>query len=297
MTVRMPLIALLLVAGVVLAGAVRIDAATPQASSLILFRSPQSQTREPGVVHLWTTDGHGQHAREILALKPTSESDPLRGAYLVPDGIIVATTDPKDGNNADLGFVKRGSTRIRKLFVVRGLYSLQPSPDGKLIAYSRQLPVAGKPLFVIARQDGTIIRTLSHNASPIFSWSADGQRLFSYCHTVRRRELCSYSATTGTSTATNLNLQNAASTPSVSPSGTKVAFYEKLGPAGERIYTAKGAFLRNLVGQGTAAIWSPDESKLLLQGTGDPLVFSFKTKRLTPFAHNGPANLFVLDWR
>jgi hypothetical protein len=299
MTLRMPLIAALLIAGLVLVGAAGINAATPQAQSLILYRSPQSQTRDPGTVHLWTTNGKGQNPREILTLRPTGNSDALRGAYIVPDGFIVATPDPKDGNNSDIGFLKRGSTRIQPLFVVRGLYSFQPSPDGQEIAYSRSLPVAGKPLFVIARRNGKVMRKLSHMAVPIFNWSGDGQRLFSYCPTVRRRELCSYSAITGASTATNLNLQNAESTPSVSPSGSKVAFFEKLGPAGERIYTAKGALLRNLIGHGAdPAIWSPDESKLLLQpGTGVPLVFSFETKRLTSLAHKGPANLFVLDWR
>ena len=286
-----------IVGGLGLVGVVQTDAATQQAG-LILYRSPASPTAEPNVVHLWTTDGTGRNAHEVISLKPTDKRDPLIGAYLVPGGVILATTNAKDGNMTDIGFVKRGATRIQRLFGVRGLYGFRPSPDGQEIAYSRSLPNAGKPLFVIARRDGRVIQTLSHMAVAIFNWSRDGQRLFSYCPTVRRRELCSYSATTGASTATSLDLRNAASTPSVSPVGTKVAFYEKLGPAGERIYTVKGAFVRNLVGHAAAfAVWSPDETKLLLPGTGDPLVFSFKTKRLNSFAHNGPANLLALDWR
>lgn len=295
--VRMLSIAAMMIGGLGIVGVVQTNAATGQAG-LILYRSQASPTTEPNVVRLWTTDGTGRNAHEVISLKPTDRRDPLIGAYLVPGGVILATTNAKDGNMTDIGFVKRGATRIQRLFAVRGLYGFLPSPDGREIAYSRSLPIAGKPLFVIARRDGKVIRTLSHMAVAIFNWSGDGKRLFSYCPTVRRRELCSYSATTGASTATNLNLRNAASTPSVSPFGTKVAFYEKLGPAGERIYTVKGAFLRNLVGHSTAfAIWSPDESKLLLPGTGAPLVFSFKTKRLTSFAHTGPANLLVLDWR
>jgi hypothetical protein len=298
MLVRVPLIAATLVGGLGLVGAVQTNAVTRQASGLILYRSPASLTGRPSDVHLWTTDGTGRNAHEIVTLRPTSAADPLRGAYLVTDGVVLATTNAKDGNVTDIGYLKRGSTPIQGLFSVRGLYSFRPAPDGQEIAYSRSLPVAGKPLFVLARRDGKIIRTFSHMAPEIFNWSADGRRLFSYCPTVRRRELCSYSATTGASTATNLNLNNAAATPSVSPSGTRVAFYEKLGPAGERIYTAKGAFLRNLIGQATGfAIWSPDESELLLPpGTGAPSLFSFKTKRLTSFAHTGPANLLVLDW-
>lgn len=43
---------------------------------------------------------------------------------------------------------------------------------------------------------------------------------------------------------------------------------------------------------------SPDDAKLLLQQQNAvPLVFSFKSKRLSSFAHDGPADLNVLDWR
>lgn len=291
-------VAALLIAGLALIGAA-VTAAAPASSDLILYRSPESQTTIPAVVHLWTTDGDGRDAREILTIKPVNESDVLRGAYLVPDGVILATSDAKDGNDTDIGFLPRGSKRIQRLFMVRGLYSFAPSPDGKRIAYSRSLPVAGDPSLVIATRNGRVIRTLAHMAVTIFNWSADGGRLFSYCPTVRRRELCSYSTTTGRSAPTGLNLRNADPIPSVSPFGDRVAFFSKLGPAGERIYSPKGAFLRNLIGYGTAfAIWSPDESRVLLQpGFGVPSVFSFEAKHLTTFAHRGPANLFVLDWR
>jgi hypothetical protein len=284
--------------GLALIGIAGTNGARPLSSSVILYRSPPSPSLEPSVVQLWTTDGTGRNAHEIFTLKPTRRSDPLLGAYLVPDGVILARTDTKDGSVSDIGFVKRGSNRVRPLFSVRGLYWFRPSPDGHEIAYSRSLPIAGKPQLVVVDRSGDVVRTLLHESVPIFSWSSDGRRLFTYCATPRR-QLCSYSVATGASTATNLNLQNAAATPSVSPTSTKAAFYEKLGPAGERVYTTKGAFLRNLIGRATAfAVWSPDESQLVLQpGTGDPVVFSFKTKRLTSFAHGGPADLFVLDWR
>jgi hypothetical protein len=284
--------------GLALIGVAGSNAAGSRSSSLILYRSPASTGPTPSVVHLWTTDGTGRDAHELLTLKPAGRSDPLRGAYLVPDGVILATTDAKDGNVSDVGLVKRGSNRVRPLFSVRGLYSFRPSPDGQEIAYSRSLPIAGKPRLVVAGRDGAIVRTLLRQSVPIFSWSSDGRRLFTYCATPRRR-LCSYAVATGASTPTNLDLRNAAATPSVSPTGTRAAFYEKFGPAGERIYTIEGAFLRNLVGHAAAfAVWSPDESRLVLQAdTGDPLVFSFRTKRLTSFAHRGPADLFVLDWR
>ncbi len=298
MSVRTPVIAALLIGGLALVGAVGIAAAAPAGSGLILYRSPFPAGLDATVVHLWTTDGKGQNAREILRIKPTGRSDVLRGAYLVPDGVILATTDANDGNNTDIEFLKRGSPKVQRLFTVRGLGWFQPSPDGQMIAYSRQLPVAGKPLFVIARRDGTIVRALAHMSLAIFGWSSDSQQVFSYCPTVRRRELCAYEASTGTHRATGLMLELAASAPSVSPAGARVAFWAKLGPAGERIYSPKGAFLRNLVGQSGAVVWSPDDSQMVLQPyVGLPSAFSFKTKRLTTFAHKGPANLFVLDWR
>lgn len=296
---RMMLAAAVLVGGLGLVGAVHTHAAAPQASSLILYRSAPSTTANPAVVHLWTTDERGRHAREVISLKPVGRYDAVRAAYLVPDGIILATPNATDGNLTDIGLVRRDSNRVRLLFSVRGLFSFRPSPDGQAIAYSRSLPVAGRPLLVIARRDGKVARTLLHTASAIFGWSSDGRRVFTYCDTTRRRQLCAFSRATGASTAMKLRLENVwAATPSVSPSGTRIAFPEAIGPAGERIYTTKGTFLHNIVGHTAGyALWSPDETQLLLQPQDDPpLVFSFKTKRVTPFAHDGPADLRVLDW-
>lgn len=289
----------MLVAGLGLVGAEHTTAATPQASSLILYRSPPSTTANPAIVHLWTTDGRGQHAREVISLKPVGRNEAVRLAYLVPDGIILATTTATDGNLTDIGFLKRGSNRVRTLFSVRGLYTLRPSPDGQEIAYSRSLPVAGKPLLVIARRDGTVVRTLAHATSKTLSWSADGRRVFAYGVTPDCW-VCVFSVSNGAHSAiTNINLDNLwGGWPSVSPSGARVALPDAKGPAGERIYTTTGIFLRNLVGHAASAFWSPDDAKLLLQQQNAvPLVFSFKSKRLSSFAHDGPADLNVLDWR
>ncbi len=94
--------------------------------------------------------------------------------------------------------------------------------------------------------------------------------------------------------STNINLDDlSGGWPSGSPSGTRVAVPDAKGPAGERIYTTKGVFLRNLVGDAAgSAFWSPDETQLLLQEqSAVPHVFSFKTKRLTSLDHDGPADL------
>ena len=191
---------------------------------------------------------------------------------------MFATTEAKDGNVTDIRFVKRGSTQIQLLFSVRGMYSFAPSPDGKRIAYSR---VFLSPE-TLARHRETRRHgdpdTRSHGPAHL---QLVGRRrtAFSYCPTVRRRELWSYSATTGARTATSLNLTNAAATPSVSPFGDKVAFYAKLGPAGngskrERRVSPQPRWLRRRF-----AIWSPDESQLVLPNDAAPVLFSFKTKR------------------
>lgn len=286
---------------IALLAAVDSEAATPQPSGLILFRSPPSTTATPAVAHLWTTDGKGQHAHEVISLKPVGgQYDALRAAYLVPDGLIIAERSETDGNVSEIALVKRGTHHARVLFSVRGLTSIRPSPDGQEIAYSRQLPVAGKPLLVVARRDGTVVRTLSHATSKTLSWSSDGRRVFAYAVTPDCW-LCVFSVSSGRQTAlSNVNLDNLwGGWPSLSPSGTRIAFPDAKGPAGERIYTTKGAFLRNLVGHAAeSAYWSPDETQLLLQQESDlPHLFSFKTKRLTSFDHDGPADLVVLDWQ
>jgi hypothetical protein len=294
------LLSVVLVGALGLVGPIHTGASTTTAGGLILYRSAPSTTATPTVVHLWTTDSKGKNAQELISLKPVGNSDALRAAYLVPDGLIFAERNANDGNLSDIAFAKRGSHHANVLFSVRGLFWLRPSPDGKEIVYSRSLPVAGKPLLVIARRDGTIMRTLAHATSKTLSWSSDGRRVFAYGVTPGCW-FCMFSVSSGAQTAiTNINLDNLwGGWPSVSPSGERVAFPDAKGPAGERIYSTKGSFLRNLVGHATAsAFWSPNEAQLLLQPqNGAPLVYSFKTKRLTPFVHGGPAGGLILDWR
>ncbi|HEY6961311.1 MAG TPA: hypothetical protein VI408_05405 [Gaiellaceae bacterium] len=283
-----------------LASAIGSGAATRQESGLILYRTPPSTTATPAVVQLWTTDGAGTNAREVISLEPVGASEALRSAYLVPDGLVLAEPSPADGNVSELAFVKRGSHRARILFSVRGLYSFRPSPDGSEIVYSRSLPVAGKPLLMVVRRDGSLVRTLAHATSKSLSWSSDGRRIFAYgvnadCW------FCVFSAATGKQGAiSSINLDNLwGGWPSVSPSGKKVAFPDAKGPAGERIYTTRGGFLRNLVGAAAPyAFWSPDDARLLLQPQdAPPRLFSFRTKALTRFRHDGPPDLIALDWR
>jgi Tol biopolymer transport system component len=298
--VRLILVTAILIGLLGLVGGASTHAASPRASSRILYSLQASPAHESRVADLWTTDSTGRHAQLVVSVKPVDGQDSLRGAYLVPDGLILAKTSATDGNTTDIAFVKRGSHQLRLFFSVRGLFTFRPSPDGQEIAYSRSLPVAGKPLLVIVRGDGTVVRTLAHATSKALSWSDDGRRLFAYgvspdCW------FCVFSVATGARAAIKtINLNNLwGGSPSVSPSGTRIAFPDAKGPAGERIYTTKGAFLRNIVGHAVPlALWSPDEAQLLLQPQDDvPRVFSFRAKRLTSLAHDGPADLRVLDWR
>jgi hypothetical protein len=85
--------------------------------------------------------------------------------------------------------------------------------------------------------------------------------------------------------------------PVVSPRADRVVFWDQTGPAGERIYTTSGKFLRNLVGSGGAyAFWAPDEQQLLIQSPGLK-VFDFTTHQLATFRHSGPKTMVVLDWK
>ena len=78
---------------------------------------------------------------------------------------------------------------------------------------------------------------------------------------------------------------------------TWVAANDLTGPAGERVYTASGKLLRNVVGAGAAdAFWEPDEQRLLLQSPGLK-IFDVRMHRLTEFRHGRGAAMVVLDWK
>jgi hypothetical protein len=267
--------------------------------STILYQDAASVSpaRSGVAVHLWTTDGNGRHAREVAVLRPPPNGEDFMGARLLADGSVVYARERRDEPNvANIYLLSRGTTRTRLLFAVRGLHLFAPSPDAQRIAYMRVLPVAGKPVLVISRLDGSQPRVIVHAAGNTLTWSADGKTLYSY-GLFTHCWMCAVAAATGAMRAIPLDYREMQGRPTVSPSGTRLAFYNLRGPAGERIYTARGTFLRNIVGAGgDDAVWSPDETRLVLQGPGIR-VFDFRTKTVRLFRHAGPPGLLVLDWQ
>jgi hypothetical protein len=210
--------------------------------------------------------------------------------------VVYAVSEAADGNVADLYLVDHRTRRARRLFSVRGLVTFAASPDGRRIAFSSELPIAGKPATFVADLDGLHRREIAPvAASYSLSWPIPGT-LFMVggpggCW------FCAISVVSGVGQSVRIPVANLEGWPAVSPRGDRVASNDLTGPAGERIYTATGTFLRNIVaGGGEEAFWAPDEQRLLIQGPG-LVMFDFATRRRTAFRHAGPPFMQVLDWQ
>ena len=269
----------------------------PSASSgrsLILYRYPASA--QTGRIELWTTNGAGSEARRLTVVTPPPDRGFL-GARLTHSGdVIYAVSDAVHGNVDDLYLVDHRTGRSRLMFGVRGLVTFAASPDGLRIAYGLSLPVAGKPATFVADLDGSHRRRIVPVAASyalewpvpdmLFMVGGEGSCWF-----------CAVSVATGAQHPVPIPVANSQGNPAVSPRADRVAFCDLKGPAGERIYTTSGKFLRNLVGTCGDAFWSPDEKRLLIQSPGLS-VFGFATHRLSTFHHAGPqGSMDVLDWQ
>jgi len=267
--------------------------------SLILYRYPaMAQT---GRVELWTTDGAGGNASRVTVVTPPT-GRALLDAQLTRDGdVVYAVSEAADGNVAGLYLVDRRTRRTRFLFEVRGLGQFAPSPDGLQIAYSRELPVAGKPATFVADLDGSHRRLVAPvAASYSLQWPVSGTLFM--VGGAGRCWFCAVSVETGIGHPLPVRLDNSVGWPVVSPRTDRIAFWDQTGPAGERIYTTSGKFLRNLIGVGGAtALWAPDEQRLLMQAEGTKgsvlRMFDFATHRTTTFRHAGRQAMGVLDWK
>jgi hypothetical protein len=270
-----------------------------QDDSLILYRFPaMAQT---GRIQLWTTNGAGRDARRVKVVTPPT-GRALLDAQLTRHGdVVYAVSEAADGKTDDFYLVDHGTRRARFMFSVRGLRPFTTSPDGSQVAWGRELPVAGKPATFIANLDGShrtevAAVTASYSlqwprSSSLFLVGGDGTCWF-----------CAISVATGVGHPVPVPVDNNIGWPVVSPGEDRVAFWDQTGPAGERIYTTSGKFLRNLIGVGGAtAFWAPDEQQLLMQAqdTNGPVLtmFHFTTHRLTTFHHAGPQEMGVLDWK
>jgi hypothetical protein len=271
------------------------SAATGPKSAILWARGDVSHV-PPAPVELWTTDGHGAHARRLAVLAPTYAAGSFfLDARFSPDGsVIYAVRNRRDPNNDDLVLLKHG--RSSHLFTVRGLRQFAPSPDGTKIAYSRALPVAGRPEIVVADLDGTRARVVAGDVGSTLSWSSDGLTLFAYGLWSSGCGLCAITAATGAEHAIGFPYQNMEGLPEFAPSGARFAFCDLKGPAGERIYTRAGKRAGSYVGIcGDEVLWGPTEDQLLLQDPG-PELLTLATGNLTRFRHSGPADLHALDW-
>jgi hypothetical protein len=91
-------------------------------------------------VRLWTTDGAGRNARRIAVLQPTSNEGFFWGARLAADGeVVYAVRNRGDPQVVNIFSLAQGMNRGRLLFGVRGLRQFAPLPDGRKIAYTREL--------------------------------------------------------------------------------------------------------------------------------------------------------------
>jgi hypothetical protein len=263
-------------------------------ASLILYAYPASA--QTGRIELWTTNGAGGDARLRAVVTPAA-GRALHGAQLTRHGdVVYAVSEAVDGNVDDLFLVDHRTRRRRFMFRVRGLRPFATSPEGSRIAYSRELPVAGKPAMFVANLDGSRRRQVAPvAASYALAWPV-AETLF-LVGGEGRCWYCALDLRTGARRSVPVPVGNSQGWPVVSPRADRVAFADLTGPAGERIYTTTGKLVRNLVGAGgEEAFWAPDERRLLIQSPGLE-VFDFGTRRLTPFRHGGPASMTVLDWK
>ena len=256
---------------------------------------------QTGRIELWTTNGAGGVARRVTVVTPPT-GRALLDAQLTRHGdVIYAVSEAADGNVDDLYLVDRRTRHTRFMFSVRGLGPFATSPDGLHIAYGRELPVAGTPATFIANLDGSHrLQVAPVEASYSLEWPVSGTLFM--VGGAGRCWFCAVSVATGVGHPVPVPVGNSIGWPAVSPRADRVAFFDQTGPAGERIYTTSGKFLRNLIGVGGAtAFWAPDEQRLLMQAQGVKGsvlgMFDFVTHRLTTFRHAGPQAMGVLDWK
>jgi hypothetical protein len=274
-------------------------APSPRDDSLILYRFPA--TSETGRVELWTTNGTGRVARRVVTVTPPTGRALLNAQLTRRGDVVYAVSEATDGNMYDVYLVDHTTRRTRFIFSVRGLGQFATSPDGLQIAYGRQLPIAGKPATFVVDLDGSHRRQVAPvTASYSLQWPVPGTLFMvggaGTCW------FCAVSVASGVGHLVPVPVDNIIGWPAISPHADRVAFWDQKGPAGERIYTTSGKFLRNLIGVGGAsAFWAPDELRLLMQAQGakGPVLkmFDFATHRVTTFHHTGPQTMGVLDWK
>ena len=218
-----------------------------QDRSLILYRYPA--TAQTGPIELWTTNGAGGNARRLAVVTPPAGRALLAAQLTHRGDVVYAMSEAVDGNVADLFRIDRRTRRARFMFSVRGLGPFATSPDGSRIAYGRELPIAGKPATFVVDLDGSNRRQITAAAASYsLAWPVPNELFMvggaGSCW------FCAVALATGVGHPVRVPVGNSQGWPVVSPRADRVAFWDQTGPAGERIYTTSGKFLRNLVGSG-----------------------------------------------
>ena len=222
---------------------------------------PSSSQLASKPVQLWATNGSGANARRLKVVVPPP-GRAFEDARLTRLGDVIYAVRVADGTASNLYLINHRTRATRFLFSVRGLTGFAPSPDGLRFAYGRQLPVAGKPATFVASLNGAHKRqVVAATATASLAWPVSSTLFFvggeGSCW------FCAVSVVRGSQHVMPVPVKNLNGSPVISPHADRVATNDLTGPAGERIYSANGKLLRNLVGEGGDAVWAPDQQRLL----------------------------------
>jgi Tol biopolymer transport system component len=171
-------------------------------------------------------------------------------AELSPDGRRIAVAGLRG-----IWITNRDGSRARLIFDERNLEfgagAVAWSPDGRRLAFVRD-----DSLYTISSRGGSVTSVTSHADAP--AWSSDGTEIIF----VRNPEQSSRDGTISAIGADGRGLRRIVAAgkwfgPSVSPDGSKIAFYRN-GVRGVYVAPAKGGRARLVIRNGYQPRWSPD---------------------------------------
>lgn len=247
-------------------------------------------------MHLYAADPRLRAVRDLDRVAPTQDEF-LTAVYSADGSRIIYLV--RDGSQARVMTMSTTGSRRRVLFRAPGVALLAASPDGTELAFQ-----SGKTLFV-SRLNGTHRRVLSADlAIESLRWSVDGTTLYAMGHNTNPPfvcdGLCSIDVGTGKLRTVRRDHTAQYDEMSVSPGGTRAAFYDFTGPAGIAVIGMNGRNFHKVV-VGYDPIWSPDGTKLAYTAWGPPEIikvydFASQTSRILTKLDPDEA-LTLLDWQ